>query len=170
MLALILSGLFIFILRMVDITLYTMRMLMVMRGRKLAAWVAGFFQALVFVVVIRAILTNLDNPLILIGYSTGFATGLVVGMWIEDRLAIGYVLLRIISSHQGLAIAEQVRAEGYAITEIPARGKDGMVSVLHCSVKRKQRDKVTQLVETCDPQAFITVENVRSVGHGYWGG
>lgn len=158
----------IFLLRVGDMSLDTLRVLVVMRGRKGIAWVLGFFQALIFVLAISSVLKNLDNPLNIIGYAAGFATGNVVGMWIEERLAIGHMLLNVVSPRLGTAIAEHMRAEGYAVTEIPARGKDGMVTLLNISVLRKNVAQVHKLVNQVDPSAFITAEDVRPVRHGFW--
>lgn len=158
----------IFLLRVCDMTLDTLRVLVVMRGRKGIAWVLGFFQASIFVLAISSVLSNLDNPLNVIGYAAGFATGNVVGMLIEERLAIGHIHLSIVSSRLGSAIAEHLRDQGYAVTEIPARGKDGMVSLLHVSVLRKNVDRVRKLVNEIDSDAFITSEDVRPVRRGFW--
>jgi uncharacterized protein YebE (UPF0316 family) len=164
----LLSAALIFALRVSDMTLDTLRVLFVMRGRKGIAWVLGFFQSAIFVVAITSVLSNLDNPLNVIGYAAGFATGNVVGMTIEERLAIGHTELRIISSRRGAAIAERLRAEGYAVTEIPARGKDGMVTMLSVSVLRKNNDRVRGMVNDVDAEAFITAEDIRPVRHGFW--
>ncbi|MCU0487929.1 MAG: DUF2179 domain-containing protein [Anaerolineales bacterium] len=158
----------IFLLRVMDMTLDTLRVLVVMRGRKSIAWVLGFFQALIFVLAISSVLSNLDNPLNVVGYAAGFATGNVVGMWIEEKLAIGHIHLNIVSSRLGSAVAEQLRAAGYAVTEIPARGKDGMVALLNLSVLRKNVAQVHKLVNEVDPDAFITAEDVRPVRRGFW--
>lgn len=158
----------IFSLRVCDMTLDTLRVLVVMRGKKPIAWVLGFFQAGVFVVAISNVLRNLDNPLNMVGYAAGFATGNVVGMIIEEKIAIGHIHLRIVSPRLGAAIAERLRDDGYAITEIPARGKDGMVTILNCSVLRKNVGKVHKTVNEIDPEAFITAEDVRPVRRGFW--
>jgi uncharacterized protein YebE (UPF0316 family) len=158
----------IFLLRVLDMSLDTLRVLVVMRGRKGIAWVLGFFQALIFVLAISSVLKNLDNPLNIIGYAAGFATGNVVGMWIEERLAIGHIHLSVVSSRFGAAIAERMRADGFAVTEIPARGKDGMVTLLNISVLRKNVSQVHGLVNQVDPSAFITAEDVRPVRRGFW--
>ena len=158
----------IFSLRVFDMTLDTLRVLFVMRGRKKIAWVLGFFQSAIFVTAIGTVLSNLDNPLNIIGYAAGFATGNVVGMVIEERLAIGHTSINIISPRLGTAIAEHLRANGYAVTEIAARGKDGMVTMLNCLVLRKNVDKARQLVNEIDPEAFITIEDVRPVRRGFW--
>lgn len=158
----------IFLLRVTDMALDTLRVLMVMRGRKGIAWILGFFQSAIFILAISSVLTHLDNPLNVIGYAAGFATGNVVGMWIEERLAIGHVSITIVSSRRGAAIADHLRAEGFGVTEIPARGKDGMVSLLTCSVLRKNVADVRNLVNEIDAEAFITAEDVRPVRRGFW--
>lgn len=163
-----LSAGLIFSLRLSDMSLDTLRVLFVMRGQKAIAWVLGFFQATIFVLALTSVLRDLSNPLNVIGYAAGFATGNVLGMVIEDWLAIGFTHLRVISSRRGPAIAERLREEGYAVTEIPARGKDGMVSVLNCSVKRKNVEKVRQMVNQVDVDAFITREDIRPVRRGFW--
>jgi uncharacterized protein YebE (UPF0316 family) len=162
------SALLIFILRVSDMTLDTLRVLFVMRGKKRVAWILGFFQSAIFVLAIGRVLTQLNNPLNIIGYAAGFATGNVVGMFIEERIAIGHVLINIISPRRGSAIVSHLRQNGYAVTELSGRGKDGMVSMINCSVLRKQVDTIRELVNEIDPDAFITAEDVRPVRRGFW--
>jgi uncharacterized protein YebE (UPF0316 family) len=162
------SALLIFALRLVDVALMTLRYLIVMRGRKGLAWVLGFFQALVFVVAIRAVLSDLENWLNIIGYAAGFASGTVVGMRLEEWLAIGYGHVRIMSARHGATLTETLRQSGFAVTEVAGRGRDGTVDVLNCSVPRKQVGELKRLVERTDPDAFITVEDVRPVQRGFW--
>ena len=158
----------IFILRVMDMSLDTLRVLFVMRGRKGVAWALGFCQALIFVVAISSVLSNLDNPLNILGYAAGFATGNVIGMLIEERLAVGHIQVSIVSPRWGAAITEKMRSEGFAVTEIPARGKDGVVTLLSCSVLRRNVNKVHEIVNQIDPTAFITAEDVRPVRRGFW--
>ena len=165
--ALLTAGL-IFTLRVTDMTLDTLRVLFVMRGRKPIAWILGFFQAAVFVIAITFVLRDLTIVLNIIGYAAGFATGVVIGMTIEERLAIGHIHMRIISSRRGSRIAERIREEGYAVTEVPARGKDGMVTMLNCSVLRKNVGRVRNMVNEIDSEAFITSEDIRPVRRGFW--
>ncbi len=158
----------IFLARVLDMSLDTLRVLFMMRGKKKIAWGLGFMQSAIFVLAITSVLRNLSNPLTVFGYASGFATGVVLGMVLEERLAIGHVHLTIISSRLGTAVAERLRTEGYGITEVPARGKDGMVTLLNCSVLRKNVDRVYELVSDVDPSAFITAEDVRPVRRGFW--
>lgn len=158
----------IFALRVVDMAFDTLRVLFVVRGRKALAWILGFLQSLVFIIAIGQVLTGQLKPLSVLGYAAGFATGNVVGMLIEERLAIGHILLTIISSTRGAAIADSLRGAGYGVTEIAGRGKDGTVTVLHVSVQRKRVDAVETVVLESDPAAFITAEDVRPRWRGFW--
>jgi len=162
------GALTIFALRVADVSFGTLRMLFIFRGKKALAWALGFSQSLIFVIAISSVLKDLGNPLNILGYAAGFATGGVVGMWIEERLAIGYIHLQIISSRRGNIVAEKLREEGFAVTEIPARGKDGMVSMLSVSVRRKRVPLAESLVREADEDAFITSEEVRPVRRGFW--
>ncbi|MCJ7677024.1 MAG: DUF5698 domain-containing protein [Anaerolineales bacterium] len=159
----------IFGLRVADMTLDTLRVLLVIRGRKALAWTLGFVQSAIWVVAISSVLRHVDNLWNVVGYAGGFATGTVIGMLIEERLAIGHGHVRVISPHRGSALADAIRASGYAVTELAGRGKDGMVSVLTCSVRRRDVSLVTRQVHNVDPEAFVTVEDVRPLHRGYWG-
>lgn len=158
----------IFLLRVLETSLDTIRVLFLMRGNKGVTWFAGFFQALVYILAIASVLTDLSNPLKILGYAIGFASGNVVGMWIEEKLAVGHIQLVIVSSNLGVAIAEKLREHGYAVTEIPARGRNGMVTMLNCSVFRRNVQKIRALVNQIDSTAFITAEDVRPVRRGFW--
>ncbi len=158
----------IFSLRVIDMTLGTVRILVSMRGNKLATWLMGFVQSIVFVIAITSVLSSLDNFLNIIAYAAGFATGGVVGMWLEGKMAIGYTHLQITSSRRGAVLAEKLRNEGFAVTEISARGKDGMVSMLSCNVRRKRASLVEKIAREADEDAFITSEDVRPVRRGFW--
>jgi uncharacterized protein YebE (UPF0316 family) len=163
-----LTVLLIFVLRVLDIAAATLRMLMVVRGRKIAAWVLGFFQAMLFVIAIQAVLSDLGSWINIIAYAMGFATGTVVGMLIEERIAIGFKHLRIISSRRGSELAEYLRLQGFAVTEVSGRGKDGTVSLLNCTVQRKDMQQIEILVKEKDEQAFITADDVIPVSRGFW--
>jgi uncharacterized protein YebE (UPF0316 family) len=150
----------IFAARLVNMALDTVRFMFTLRGKGFISWILGFVESVLFVVVIGSVLTNMDNPLNVIGYAAGFATGNVVGMWIEKRLAIGYTHFSIISQEHSTQIADALRAQGYGVTEIPARGREASFMMIDCSVRRKQADEVEALALEMDPSAYITVEEV----------
>lgn len=164
-----LNALFIFGLRITDMSLDTLRVLFVVRGRKQIAWLLGFFQSAVFVIAITRVLSDLSNPLVVLGYAAGFATGNVLGIVVEERLAIGHLQLQIVSRTRGAAVARALRANGYGVTEISARGRDGTVKLLTASVLRKDAARARKIVHESDEEAFITSEDVRPVRRGFWG-
>ena len=158
----------IFALRVGDMSLDTIRVLFVVRGKKRLAWALGFCQSIIYVVAISQVLTNLQNPLNVLMYAAGFATGNVVGMFIEERLAIGHMHMSVMSSCRGAAIADALRKEGYGVTEISGRGLNGMVALLHVDVIRRRLDAVQTIILANDPEAFITAEEVRPLRRGFW--
>ena len=160
--------LMIFGLRTVDLTLSTLRMLSIVRGRRTSAWILGLVQSILFIAGIAGVLGNLQDPLNLIAYAVGFATGSVLGIMIETWIAPGHSLLRITSARRGRTILEVLHGEGRGATEISGQGKLGMVSLILCSVPRRHIDRVKRTVVETDPEAFITVEHVRQL-RGGWG-
>ncbi|MEA4930427.1 MAG: DUF5698 domain-containing protein [Anaerolineaceae bacterium] len=165
----LLTTLLIFVVRVASIAMDTLRFMLTMRGKQGIAWVLGFVESVLYVVTIGVVLSDLSNVLYMIGYAAGFATGNVVGMAIERRLAIGFSHLKIITKQHGLAVAEALRKMDYAVTEIPARGKDGSVSLCDLSVRRKDIPAIEKLALEVDPEAFITVEDITPLRSGYWG-
>lgn len=158
----------IFFLRLINLSADTVRLLFLIQGRKFIVWILGFVQSVLYVVAIGSVLSRLDNVWFLLAYAGGFSTGTSLGMWFEERLALGHLQVTIISTSLGSSIAEHLRREGFAVTEIPARGKDGMVSILHCDVARKDLHLVETVATEADPTAFMTTENVRPLRAGFW--
>ncbi len=165
----VMAGLFVFAMRVTDMSLDTLRMLFVMRGRKLFAGALGAVQAAVFILAVGAALQGPLNVYTVAGYATGFGVGVVVGMLAEERLALGYMMFRIYSPTHGPEIAHKLREAGYAVTDFVAHGRDGRITVVNSVVARKDTQTVQAIVERTDPQAFITVDEARSLRHGYFG-
>jgi uncharacterized protein YebE (UPF0316 family) len=159
---------FIFLTRVLNMAIDTVRMLTVVRGMRTITWVLGVLQTALFVLALGTVMNDLNNPLKIIAYSVGFATGNVIGMMIEKRLAFGFVNMTIISSLRGQELAEKLRDQGHAVTEIPARGKDGSVEILECSLQRKFAPEVQRTVLEIDPSAFITSRDIQRIWRGYW--
>jgi len=158
----------IFLLRVGDMSLDTLRILYVIRSRRGAAWILGFLQSSIWVIAITSVLSNLDNLWNIVAYGAGFATGNVIGMALEEFLAIGHAHLRIISSRMGSAIVEALRGAGYAATEVAGRGKDGTVAIISSSVRRRDIAKVQKEISQIDAHAFVSVEEVRPLNRGFW--
>jgi uncharacterized protein YebE (UPF0316 family) len=148
----------IFAARIVDVSLDTLRVLFAIRGRRIISGTLGFFQAIVFIVAVGSAIAHLDSVMHVLGYASGFAAGTVVGITIERALAYGLSTVRVVSRHGGVEIAEALRERGYGVTEFGAFGKEGRVEFLHSVVHRSHLDEVLKIVDSHDPDAFVTVE------------
>jgi len=158
--------LLIFVARICDMSLDTMRIISIGQERKLLAAVIGFVEVSIWLMVARQVITNLPNPLCFFAYAGGFATGNYVGMWIEEKLSSGARIIRVILDHEGKAIVEALTARGFGYTGIPGHGSQGPVNMLFTIVERRRVKEVIELIEAKDPKAFYTVEDIRDVSEG----
>jgi uncharacterized protein YebE (UPF0316 family) len=149
----------IFLLRIVDVTLDTMRVLFMVRGRRLPAGILGFLMALVWIIAVGNAMKHLDSIWHIFGYAAGYGTGTMVGITIENFVAFGLIQLRIVSKHGGVEIAEALRDRGYGATEFSGFGRDGAVEIVQSVVQRAHMDEVLALVDKFDDTAFVTVED-----------
>jgi len=163
------TTLLIFLVRVLSITMDTLRFMLTMRGKRGISWFLGFFESILFVLTVGAVLDDMTNFLYIIGYSAGFATGNVVGIYLERKLALGYSHISVISKNKGAEVVKVLRDNDFAVTEIPAQGKDGPVCISDLSVRRKDIADVEKIIQDTDPEAFITIEDVTPLRAGYWG-
>jgi len=159
--------LLIFGLRIVDVSMSTMRILLSVRGHKMYTPLIGFFEVMIWVFAVGNAIRYLDSPMHLLGYAGGFATGNLVGLWIEERLAIGWASVRIVSTHAGVEMAEAMRDAGFGVTEFGAQGKNGRVEVIYTVCARRDIERAIIVAQQWDPQAFITVEEPRDIRWGF---
>jgi uncharacterized protein YebE (UPF0316 family) len=163
-----LQALFIFVLRVVGISISTIGTILTVQGRKIPAIIAGCLSALVYVVAIAQVVTDLGNIWNVAAYVLGFGTGTWVGMLLEQRIALGYAEVRIISTQHGEPIAAALRQAGFGVTEMYGRGQESPVSIVEAIVPRKNVTTVVQLTESVDEKAILTVSEARTVQRGYW--
>ena len=166
--AIITSAVLIFVLRLINMTLATMRLVLTVRGRKWVAAIVGFFESFIFVFAIARVVQDLNNIFNMIGYAGGFASGILVGLALERRLAIGFGHVRIISSQRGSEVAAALRKAGYGATELVGRGREGHVSVISSTVRRRDITNVDAVAIAADPACFVTVDEVRPLRRGFW--
>lgn len=164
----LLGGLVVFFMRVIDMSLDTVRLIMTVRGRKLLAGGIGVIQALVFILAVSAVLRGPLTVGNVAGYALGFGTGVILGMFFEERLAIGHSMFRIYSPAHGHEIAAALRAAGHAATEFPAVGRDGVLAVVNCAVSRRVAPDVRAVIDRVDPAAFVTADEVRPLQHGWF--
>jgi uncharacterized protein YebE (UPF0316 family) len=149
----------IMLMRICDVSIGTMRTILVVQGRKYLAGIAGFCEVLIWVFAIRFIMQHLDNILNLFGYAAGFGIGNVLGITIEQRIGLGYVQMNIISRHFTDQIATTLRKLRHGVTILPAEGGSGGVAIIVVIVPRKVQKKVINAVESIDKNSFITIQH-----------
>lgn len=158
--------LLIFLSRIVDVTIGTIRIVMVAKGHKYIAPVLGFFEVFVWLLAITRIIQNLDNWVCYVAYAGGFATGNYIGLIIEEKMAIGIVKIQIITSIDASNLITNLKAAGYGITHHEAHGGNENVSIIYSIINRNEIQKVEEIVKTTNPKAFYSIEDVKSVSHG----
>jgi uncharacterized protein YebE (UPF0316 family) len=162
----IILPLLIFSARIVDVTLGTIRIIYISRGLKYLAPIFGFFEVLIWLLAIGQIMQNLTNVVYYIAYATGFATGNFVGIYIEERMAVGTVVVRIITQKDASELIEFLRSEGYGVTSVDAIGMSGPVKIIFMTIRRKNLEEIIQHIRRFNPKAFFSVEDVRFAQEG----
>ena len=147
--------------RIVDVSIGTSRIIMVIRGKRLTAAVLGFFEVTTWLIAITAIISRINNWYLVIFYGIGFALGNVVGMFIENIMAIGQQVVRFISPEEGEGIIRTLRNKGFGVTEVVASGREGPVGFGFVIASRKMVPTVISTISGVDPRAVVTIEDVR---------
>jgi len=163
----ILGALVIFSLRICDVSIGTIRLIMITRNHRIQAAALGAAEVTIWLVAVSAVLGNVSTPWHVVGYAGGFATGTLVGMWIEGKLALGTVEVQVISLTSGKQIAQALRDAGWPATLYHAEGRSGDVSDVSCIIPRRQQASVIRLVDEIDPQCFVTIREARQILRGY---
>jgi uncharacterized protein YebE (UPF0316 family) len=156
----------IFLARICDCSIGTMRILFIGRGHRFLAPFLGFFEVLIWLLAIRQIMMNLTNSFYYVAYASGFAMGTYVGMYIEGRLAMGTILIRIVTSQEGTGLIEYLKGEDYGVTSVKAQGARGDVNLIYTIIKRSDLPHVIDIINRINPRAFYTIEDVRFVREG----
>ncbi len=155
--------LMIFFSRIIDVTLDTLRIVFVAKGNKFLAPLLGFFEVLIWLIAITKIMQNLDNVACYIAYAAGFATGNYIGLIIEEKLAMGVQMFRIITQKDATSLIEKLINGGYKITSIVADGNKSSVHIIYLVVKRTENKNIIDIINLFNPNAFYSIEDVRHV-------
>jgi uncharacterized protein YebE (UPF0316 family) len=155
------GAILIMFMRIADVTVGTFRTILVVHGKKYHAAAAGFIEVLIWIFAMRYIVTHMDNTVNLFGYAIGFAIGNILGITLEQKVALGFVQVNIISTKFTEMIAQQLRDSKFGVTIIPGEGKSGEIEILLIIIKRKHLNDVMKIVESIDKHAFITVQHSR---------
>lgn len=169
----------IFCARIFDVSIGTTRMIFVINGHRWIAAVLGFFEVLVWALAIGGVVKYLGEWTALVSYAGGFACGTLVGMTIEDRIAVGYRTIRVLNSDSSINVSASLRARDYRVTRVEASGKNGPVEMAFLVVRRRALARTLRILDEVAPEAFVTIDRtdrasgqcfreVRSVRPGAW--
>ena len=152
--------------RIVDVSLGTIRVVFLAKGMKLLAPILGFFEVLIWLVAISQIMQNLTHWINYVAYAAGFGLGNWVGLMIEAKIALGTVILRIITQKDASTLIEELRHRNLGVTSLPAEGGHGRVMLLFMVLARQQLPRVIECIQRHNPRAFFSIEDVRYVREG----
>jgi len=152
--------------RIGDVTLGTLRHVMMARGNKNAAPILGFFEVLIWIVVVSQVMKQANNIACYIGWAGGFATGNYIGLLIEERIALGLQIIRIITNKECTELITQLRNKDHGTTVMDGQGAKGPVKIILTVVKRKNIDTVIKIIQQHNPDAFYSIEDIRDVNKG----
>ena len=157
--------LLIFLARIVDVSLGTIRIIFISKGFKFLSPFIGFFEVLIWLIALNQIWHDMTNIFLYIAYAGGFAAGNYVGIWLEEKISIGISTVRIIIRKNQTQLIEELKKNNYPLTIIDAESgkeKEG-VKMIFLMVKRKELKNIFKIMKRVNPKAFFTVEDVRSI-------
>jgi uncharacterized protein YebE (UPF0316 family) len=158
--------LIVFLARVIDVGLGTMRIIFISRGKKVLAPLLGFVEVFIWITIVSQIVRGAQNIVAYFAYAAGFAVGNFIGMVLEDKLAIGTLVIQVILTTDGDSLMERLQAEGYGVTHVHGHGASGPVRLIYTVVMRKELSRVVNIIQSTHPRAFFTVEELRSVQQG----
>ena len=156
----------IFIARISDQSIGTLRLIFISKGYKNLAPFIGFFEVIIWILAIRQIFQHLDNWVCYLAYGAGFATGNYIGILLDERLSLGNVLVRVIPRYDTTNLINDLSAHGYGLTVTDAVGKNGPVKIILTIIQRKELPGVVEIINRHNPNAFYTIEEVKAVNRG----
>jgi uncharacterized protein YebE (UPF0316 family) len=161
------NALIFFALCLIQVSIGTLRTIMITRGKRVWAALLGFIEVSLWIIGVSQIIGHLDTAWNVLGYSSGYVAGTMVGMWLESRLTLGYVNVEIVSPSSGPEIARKVRQAGFGATQFLAHGRSGPVQLVGVVASRKQVAHLLHLVNEIDGASFVTIQEAGQVIQGY---
>ena len=162
----VLIPILVFFARVADVSLGTLRIIFISKGKRNLAPILGFFEVFIWITVVSQIVSHAHNIIAYLAYAAGFAAGNYVGMYIEDRLAIGTQIIRLIIQNDPNELANNLHIAGYGVTCVDGQGTTGAVTLVYTVVKRKEIPRVLDIIHQTHPNAFLTIEDLRSTQSG----
>ena len=158
----------IFLARIGDVSIGTLRLIFVARGFKYYAPLLGFFEVIIWLLAIGQIMQHLDNFMCYIAYGLGFATGNFIGIILDEKLSLGTVLVRIVPKIDPAELINRLRAEEFGASLVDIEGMTGKMKMIFAIIKRQDLKQVMAIISEHNPAAFVTVEDVKTAQEGYF--
>ena len=163
----IILPLLVFLARIIDVSIGTLRIIFVAKGLKYFAAVLGFFESLIWLIAVTQVMQHLNSWETYVAFACGFAAGNYVGVVLEERIAVGNLLIRIITQKEADELVKVLWKAGYGVTSLDARGESGPVKVIFSITKRKNLANIISIIKKYNPNAFYTIEDMRYVNQTY---
>lgn len=167
MIGYILVPFLIFLIRIADVTIGTLRIIFISRGIRYLAAILGFFEVLIWLIAIGQIMKNLNSPIHYLAYAGGFSIGNFVGITIERRLSMGNRIVQIVTQKDATELVAALNKKGYGVTSIDGKGARGPVKLIFSVVRREHVPGLIKTIKKFNPNAFFTIEDVRFVNEEY---
>ncbi|RFA34203.1 DUF2179 domain-containing protein [Virgibacillus dokdonensis] len=158
----------ILVINIVYVSLSTVRMILTLKGRRYIAAFVSMFEIVIYVLGLGLVLDNLNEIQNLIAYAIGFGIGVICGSMIEEKLALGYITVNVISSNPDIAFTKQLRDKGYGVTSWFAYGMEGDRLSMQILTPRKYELKLYETIKQIDPKAFIIAYEPKQIHGGFW--
>ena len=158
----------IFAARVLDMSIATIRLLLLVRGKRFQAAVIGFFEVLIYILALNMVVNNLDNIFNLLVYSLGFAAGNYVGSYVEEKMALGHATVQVIPKEKDEDMAAELRKLGYGVTVVTGSGREGPRRILIITIKRKSLPELMRVIDELDRDSFVTVMDTQFIHGGFW--
>ena len=165
---LIVQALFIFFARIIDVSMGTLRMILLVKGQRRIAATLGFFEVMIYLIVLGKVVGNINKPILIIAYCLGYASGNYIGSKLEEKLSIGRLLVQIIVKEVKCGIVDTLRDAGFGVTIFEGEGMDGSSYMLNVITERKKVKELKEIINKQDCGAFLTTMDVRSSLGGYF--
>ncbi len=156
----------IFFSRVCDVSLGTLRHVFIGKGFRKIVPVLGFFEVLIWIIVVAQVMKNLNNVACYLAWAGGFATGTYVGLRIEERLALGLQVIRIITNQKHDELLESLKAHNHGVTIVDGKGSQGPVKMIFTIVQRKNVRSISRLIHKHNPTAFYSIEDIKDASQG----
>ena len=160
--------LLIFFARILDVSIGTLRLIFVSKGYKFYAPLLGFFEVVIWLLAIGQIMQHLDNFMCYFAYGLGFATGNYLGIILEEKMSLGTVLIRVVPKMDTTNLINHLREHNFGASLVDIEGMTGKLKMIFTIVKRKDLKEVMGIIHEHNPQAFVTIEDVKTAREGYF--